>query len=102
MSRGRTNETSASRGPVAATLKVVVVLMAIVAAGLLVLMLIGFTVGPRQAPSPERIRAECSARFANLGDQAVEHCTTELLRRAASDERERMLDEAYRASTRPE
>jgi len=64
-------------------------------------MVIGFTVGPRQSPTIERIRAECGARFSDRGTDAVEHCTTELLRRAADEERERLLDEAYRASTRP-
>ena len=89
-------------GPVTATLKVLLVLGAVIAAGLLILMVIGFAVGPRQTPSPERIRAECAARFADLGEQAVERCTIELLQRAADSNRERLLDDAYRSATRPE
>lgn len=95
------NEPARPSGPVLATLKVVLVLGAVVLAGLIGLAVIGVWVGPPQAPSPERIRAECTARFAERGDQEIEACVRNLIERAADHERERLLDDAYRASRRP-
>lgn len=89
-------------GPVLTTVKVVLVLIAIVGVGLMVLMLIGLVVGPRPLPSPDRIAAECAARFAGRGQAAIETCTVELLARAAEEERKRLLDDAYRASRTPD
>ena len=54
------SEPKGRSGPTLTTLKVVLVLAAVVITGLLVLMIIGLVVGPRQNPSPERILAECT------------------------------------------
>lgn len=94
-------ETKRQSGPVLATLKVLLVLFGVAAAGLAALMVLGLVVGPSQAPSPDRIRAECASRFAEHGDAAVDACVKDLLERVAEDERQRLLDDAYRASKRP-
>lgn len=94
------NEPARRSGPVLATLKVVLVLGAVALAGVIGLAVIGIWVGPPRMPSPDRIRSECAARFAERGE--VEACVRDLTERAAADERQRLLDDAYRASRRPD
>lgn len=94
------NEPTRRQGPVVATLKVLLVAGAVVLAGLTALAVIGFWVGPPQPPSPDRIREECGARFAEHGEAAVEACVRDLIGRGAEQERQRLLDDAYRASRR--
>ncbi len=94
------NEPTRRQGPVVATLKVLLVAGAVALAGLTALAVIGFWVGPPQPPSPDRIREECGARFAEHGEAAVEACVRDLIGRGAEQERQRLLDDAYRASRR--
>lgn len=87
-------------GPALATFKVFMVLFGLVILALAVLAAIGLAVGPAEPPSPERIRQECEDRFAWGGEQAVAVCVIELNARLDEEERERLLDEAYRGARR--
>ncbi|MBI1649235.1 hypothetical protein [Hyphomicrobium sulfonivorans] len=89
------------QGPIIVTLKILLVLAGSALMGLLLLMTIGFIVGAPDKPTADRIREECTSRFASEGGDAVESCAAELMARAADDERQRMLDEAYRAAQKP-
>lgn len=94
------SEPTRRQGPVLATLKVLLVVGAVALAGLIALAMIGFWVGPPKPPSPDRIREECGARFAEHGEEAVEACVRDLIGRYAEEERRRLLEDAYRASRR--
>lgn len=91
----------ARQGPFIVTLKVLLVLAGSALMGLLLLMTIGFVSGPPSKPTADRIREECTTRFASEGGDAIESCAAELMARAANDERQLMLDEAYRAARQP-